>query len=171
MDSGRWEQIKSLFHDALARPEADRLSFVESACGEDRQMMAEILAMLKADATGLSLLDFGLPDIAYELVGAPTESILLREFGPYRLKEVLGEGGMGVVWLAERVDTGNPVAIKFLPHAALSPARRERFAIEIKTLAKLRHQFIARFYDAGTLADGTPWFVMEYVRGARITDF
>ncbi len=171
MDSGRWEQIKSIFHDALTRPEAGRLSFVESACGADRQMMAEILAMLQADAAGSSLLDSGLPDIAYEIVGAPSESILLREFGPYRLQEVLGEGGMGVVWLAERVDTGNPVAIKFLPHAALSPARRERFAIEIKTLAKLRHQFIARLYDAGSLPDGTPWFAMEYVDGLRFTEY
>ena len=53
-----------------------------------------------------------------------------REFGPYHLERILGEGGMGVVWLARRKDTGHLVAIKFLPHAGLSPARRERFARE-----------------------------------------
>ena len=78
---------------------------------------------------------------------------------------------MGVVWLAEREDAGNLVAIKFLPHAGLSPARRERFAREIKTLGKLTHPYIARFYDAGTLADGTPWFVMEYVDGVPFTGY
>ncbi len=62
---------------------------------------------------------------------------------------------MGVVWLAEREDAGNLVAIKFLPHAGLSRARRERFASEIKTLAKLKHPYIARLYD-GACPDGTP---------------
>jgi non-specific serine/threonine protein kinase/serine/threonine-protein kinase len=105
------------------------------------------------------------------MIGAPADSVPFQQFGPYRLKKVLGEGGMGVVWLAEREDAGNLVAIKFLPHAGLSPARRERFAREIKTLAKLKHPLIARLYDAGTLADGTPWFVMEYVEGIRFTDY
>jgi serine/threonine protein kinase/tetratricopeptide (TPR) repeat protein len=104
-------------------------------------------------------------------VGAPLDATSFREFGPYRLKRMLGEGGMGVVWLAERADAGNLVAIKFLPHAGLSPARRERFAREIKTLAKLKHPFIARLYDAGTLADGTPWFVMEFVEGERFGEY
>jgi serine/threonine-protein kinase len=171
MDGARWEHIKSVFHDALAKAETDRRLFVESACQGDRKMMAEILAMLKADATGSSLLDAGLIEIAWAMVGAPTESISMREFGPYRLKEVLGEGGMGVVWLAGRSDTGNPVAIKFLPHAGLSPVRRDRFTREIRTLARLRHQFIARLYDAGTLPDGTPWFAMEYVDGVNLTEY
>jgi tetratricopeptide (TPR) repeat protein len=78
---------------------------------------------------------------------------------------------MGVVCLAEREDTGAPVAIKFLLHAGMSAPRREGFSREIKTLAKLKHPYIARLYDAGTLADGTPWFVMEYVEGIRLTDF
>lgn len=171
MDSARWEQIQALFHDALDRPENERRTFLELACGNDAELMAEVLAMLRADSRSRSLLDRGLPEVAYQLVGGPLEPAAFREFGPYRLKRILGEGGMGVVWLAERADAGNLVAIKFLPHAGLSPARRERFAREIKTLAKLKHPFIARLYDAGTLADGTPWFVMEYVEGVRLTEY
>ncbi len=140
-------------------------------CRDDRELMGEVLVMLKGDSPDTSLLDRGLPELAYQLVGAPLEVVSLREFGPYRLKKLLGEGGMGVVWLAERADAGNLVAIKFLPHAGLSPARRERFAREIKTLGKLRHPFIARLYDAGTLDDGTPWFVMEFVEGTRLTEY
>ncbi|HEY7396155.1 MAG TPA: serine/threonine-protein kinase, partial [Gemmatimonadaceae bacterium] len=94
-----------------------------------------------------------------------------ERFGPYRVTHVLGEGGMGVVYLAERDDLGSLAAIKILRDAWLSPGRRERFAAEQRTLAQLNHPFIARLYDAGALSDGTPWFVMEYVDGLRLTDY
>jgi eukaryotic-like serine/threonine-protein kinase len=171
MDSARWEQIQAIFHDAAERPEHERNAFVEAACGTDGQLITEVLAMLKADSRRVSLLDRGLSDVAYRMVGAPTGPSSVREFGPYRLRKILGEGGMGVVWLAEREDTSNLVAIKFLPHAGLSPARRERFSAETRTLARLTHPYIARLYDAGALADGTPWFVMEYVEGVHLTDY
>jgi tetratricopeptide (TPR) repeat protein len=171
MDDTRWERIQAIFHDTAALPELEQLPFLETACGGDGAAMAEVIAMLKADSQGASLLDRGLPDVAYRMVGEPLEPLALQEFGPYRLQRILGEGGMGVVWLAEREDAGNLVAIKFLPHAGLSPTRRERFAREIKTLAKLKHPFIARLYDAGTLEGGTPWFVMEYVEGLRLIEY
>jgi serine/threonine-protein kinase len=78
---------------------------------------------------------------------------------------------MGVVYLAVREDLGSHVAIKFLRDAWLSPARRERFAAEQRTLAQLNHPSIARLYDADTLPDGTPWFVMEYVEGLPLTAY
>jgi serine/threonine-protein kinase len=171
MDSARWDQIQSVFHEAVTRPESDRQCWLETVCGADGPLMTEVMAMLNADGSKASLLDRGVPDIAYQMVGRPFDPIFSREFGPYRLIRMLGEGGMGVVWLAERTDAGNLVAIKFLPHAELSPARRERFAREIRTLAKLKHPFIARLYDAGTLADGTPWFVMEYVEGVGFAEY
>ncbi len=92
-------------------------------------------------------------------------------FGPYRIIDVLGEGGMGVVYLAERDDLGSVAALKILRDAWLSPARRERFASEQRTLAQLNHPSIAHLYDANSLPDGTPWFVMEYVEGAPLTDY
>ncbi len=94
-----------------------------------------------------------------------------KELGPYRLLRLLGEGGMGVVYLAERADIGSQVAIKILRDAWLSPARRERFASEQSTLAQLNHPSIARIFDADTLPDGTPWFVMEYVEGVPISAY
>ena len=81
------------------------------------------------------------------------------------------KGGMGIVYLAEREDLGNQVAIKILRDAWLSPARRARFAIEQRTLAKLNHPSIARLYDADTSPDGTPFFVMEYVEGVPLTQY
>lgn len=168
MDSSQWERIQTIFHDVVARPQPEQRAYLEIACGGDAAVMDAVLAMLEADRRSASLLDRGLPEIAYRMVGAPVEPE--REFGPYRLQRILGEGGMGVVWLAEREDTGALVAIKFLPHAGLSPERLERFAREIRTLARLRHPYIARLYDAGTLAGGTPWFVMEYVDGVPFAD-
>src|SRR6202042_2269451 len=135
----------------------EQRAFLENSTEGDARLMAEIDAMIQGDAQGASLLDDGLPEVAHQILGTSADPVFLREFGPYRLKEILGEGGMGVVWLGERQDAGNLVAVKFLPHAGLSPARRQRFAQEIKTLAKLKHPYIARLYDAGTLADGTPW--------------
>jgi serine/threonine-protein kinase len=102
--------------------------------------------------------------------GVP-EALRAMRFGPYRIVRVLGEGGMGVVYLAEREDLASVAALKILRDAWLSPARRERFAIEQRTLAQLNHPSIAHLYDANSLPDGTPWFVMEYVEGVPLTDY
>src|ERR1700723_2411946 len=125
--------------------------------------------MLEEDSRGASLLDRDAGDIAQSLLDAP--AVTPPDFGPYRIRSVLGEGGMGVVYLADRRDLGSVVAIKILRDAWLSPARRERFATEQRTLAQLNHPSIARLYDADTLDDGTPWFVMEYVEGIPLTDY
>ena len=76
-----------------------------------------------------------------------------------------------MVYLAEREDLGSLVAMKVLRDAWVSPARRERFTSEQRTLAQLNHPFIARIYDADALADGTPWFAMEYVEGRSLTEY
>ena len=112
------------------------------------------------DETARAVLDFG-----------PLPSLVQREIGPYRLLRFLGEGGMGVVYLAERTDIVGQVAIKLLRDAWRSPMRRQRFRIEQLTLAQLNHPGIARIYDSNTLEDGTPWFVMEYAGGLPLTDY
>src|SRR5580698_432638 len=168
MDGSRWTQIQELFHAAADLPSADRIAFLKSSCGADPQLMADVLAMLEEDARGSSLLEGGVALVADQVLDLKSQP---SDFGRYRIKRPLGEGGMGVVYLAERDDLGNLVAIKILRDAWLSPARRERFASEQRTLAQLNHPSIARLYDAGTLPDGTPWFVMEYVEGLPLTEF
>ena len=171
MDAERWEKIQSLFHAAADLPAADQRAFLAERCN-DPALIAETLAMLDADARGGSLLDRGIASVANKMFDGPSAySPTAERFGPYRVTRVLGEGGMGIVYLAERDDLGSLAAIKILRDSWLSPARRERFAAEQRTLAQLNHPFIARLYDAGVLADGTPWFVMEYIDGLKLTDY
>lgn len=163
--------MQDLFHEAADLEPAERRPFLESACYGDEALIQDVLAMLSEDASA-SFLDRGLPSIASDLLDeARPEFERLPSFGPYRLRKVLGEGGMGIVYLADREDVGSQVAIKVLRDAWLSPARRERFTSEQRWLAQLEHPSIARLYDASTLDDGTPWFVMEYVEGIPITTY
>jgi len=168
-DPARWEQIQALFHAAADLPEAEQRRFLEASGGNDAALVAEVLALLHEDARGSSLLDRDLGTLADQMLGHSDPVPV--DFGPYRIRRMLGEGGMGVVYLAERADLGSMAAIKFLRDAWLSPARRERFAAEQRTLAQLNHPAIARLYDANTLPDGTPWFVMEYVEGVPLTAY
>src|SRR5213592_2691157 len=172
MDAARWERIQVLFHEVADLPGPAQRAFLETECRDDPALMAEVLGLLEEDARGESLLDRDVAHVAGQVLeqGIPP-ALLDQDFGPYRMKQVLGEGGMGVVYLAEREDLGSVAAIKILRDAWLSPDRRERFASEQRTLAQLNHPAIARLYDASTLPDGTPWFVMEYVEGVPLTQF
>jgi eukaryotic-like serine/threonine-protein kinase len=171
VDTARWEQLQSLFHRAIDLPAAQRDALLARECA-DAEMRAEVHALLEEDARSASLLDEGVARLADRVLGTAVPPLIPKQpLGRYRIKSVLGEGGMGVVYLAERIDLGTLVAIKILRDGWLSPARRERFANEQRTLAQLTHPSIARFYDADTLPDGTPWFVMEYVEGIPLTDY
>src|SRR5262249_18496949 len=161
MDSERWDRIQILFHEASVLPANEREAYLRTACGGDKSLMTKLLEMLAEDAHGESVLDKELPNVAHDLLDG---MLSFAEFGPYRITKMLGEGGMGTVYLGERKDIGGLVAVKILS-GALSPERRRRFAREEIALAQLDHPSIARIYDAGMLSDGTPWFVMEYVEG------
>ena len=153
MNRARWDLLQSLFHDAVALPPEARAAFVERVAGSDPELVADLAGMLAQDARDGSLLDQGLGAAAHATVGRLDEATLVRQvFGPYRLIRILGEGGMGVVYLADRADLGSQAAIKILPDAWLSPARRDRFVAEQRTLAQLNDPGIARLYDV------SPWW-------------
>ncbi len=171
IDTARWERIQALFHEAADLPADAQAGFLAERCGADEALRAALAAMLEADR-GTSLLDRDISDAAAQLfANGSSPALPVEPFGPYQIREVLGEGGMGVVYLAGREDLGSVAAIKILRDAWLSPSRRERFASEQRTLAQLNHPAIARLYDADTLGDGTPWFAMEYVQGVPLTAF
>lgn len=168
MDAGRYERLQELFHEAVEFEGAERAAFV---AGADEDLRGDLEELLEEDARGVAALDSGVGKAAQAALGEVPERLRAEAFGPYRLERLLGEGGMGVVYLGRREDLGATAAIKLLRDAWLSPARRERFLAEQRTLAELRHGGIAALYDADTLADGTPWFAMELVEGDSITAY
>jgi serine/threonine protein kinase/Tfp pilus assembly protein PilF len=96
----------------------------------------------------------------------------VRQIGPYRLLQLLGEGGMGEVWLAEQVTPiRRSVALKLIKAGMDTKAVVARFESERQALALMDHPNIARVYDAGTTPEGRPYFAMEYVPGHSITDY
>jgi len=170
MNPERWEQVQQAFHEIADLGEPARRERLDALRATDPALAAEVSALLEEDARGDTILSRNLAEVAGQVLHRPAAP-LPPQLGPYRLHELLGEGGMGVVFRAERADLRSVVAIKVLRDAWLSPARRERFAAEQRTLARLNHPCIARLYDADALADGTPWFAMEFVDGMPITRY
>ncbi len=176
MDKDRWSAVEEVFTCAVELPaglnDTDRRRAILGLCHGDESIVDDVLEMLAEDAVANPLLDGGLDHAARTFLDlGRLPSLVQREIGPYRLLRLLGEGGMGVVYLAERTDIGGKVAIKLLRDAWLSPMRRQRFQAEQHTLAELNHPSIARIYDANTLEDGTPWFAMEYAEGMPLNEY
>lgn len=165
MNPEQWERVQGIFHEVVDLPADERDEYLRSVCGGDAQLRKHVEAMLINDT---SVLDEDIAKVTEDLF---SDSATPRNLGPYKLGRLLGQGGMGVVYLAEREDLGNQVAIKILRDAWLHPSRRERFESERKVLAQLNHPCIAHLYDANTFSDGTPWFVMEYVEGLPLTEY
>ncbi len=172
MDSQHWQRVQTLFHRAVDLPPGARRAWVEDAAAGEPGLVEDVMRLIvEDDAAAGGVFDRGVAPLA-EAVLEPSSSPRPAEtFGPYRILGLLGEGGMGTVYLAERTDLGSRVAIKFLRDVWPSPARRERFATEQRILARLNHPSIAQLHDAGMLPDGTPWFVMEYVDGVPLTEY
>ena len=129
MNASRWERVQTLFHLAADLPEEDRRPYIEAESADDPSIASEVLSMLDEDRRAVSVLDRDVSHLARAMLDAAPRPVLpADQFGPYHVTSMLGEGGMGVVYLAERSDLGSKAAIKILRDAWLSPTRRERFA-------------------------------------------
>lgn len=163
----RWQALDALFHDALAQPPEAREAFLRAACPDDPDLRDEVAAMLTAEQSEVA------PSFERRVVDAAgpvvsSDPILGMRLGPWRPIAVLGHGGMGTVYLAERADGqyARQVALKLVPAVG---AAGQRFATEVAALARLEHPHIAGLIDAGATPEGSPYLVMEYVDGQPIT--
>jgi len=114
------------------------------------------------------------PEATLHSADAPlgVSALDLGSIGPYRLIRQLGEGGMGQVWLAEQsAPVKRQVALKIIKGGRYDESALLRFNVERQTLAIMDHPAIAKVFDAGSTAEGQPYFVMEYVPGRPITDY
>lgn len=169
----RWQTIERLFAEALQRHGEDRTAFLADACGSDTKLLAEVEALLSADARTELPLQSAVRRAAGELQDASADTLLEQRVGNYQLVELLGAGGMGSVYLGRRIDEQfeHEVAIKMLPYSGAQREFVERFRAERQVLAGLDHPNIAKLLDGGETADGVPYLVMEYVRGLPIDEY
>lgn len=161
------ETADELFGAALELPAAARPAFLDRECGDPRLRQA-VEALLAAHDDAGSFL--GHPVFAPATVDAPGRAKAI--IGPYFLLELIGEGGMGEVWLAEqRQPVRRRVAIKLIKLGMDTREVVARFESERQALALMDHPAIAKVFDAGSTPEGRPYFVMEYVAGIPITAY
>ena len=167
MDSERWQRIKDIYTQALDTAPAERAAFVDKACGDDSELAREVMELLAVPTRSVSSVDEIVDAAAAEFDGALQKG---ERVGPYRILGVLGKGGMGHVYLAERADEEfeQRVAIKMVSWVGAAPSLFERFRLERQILATLEHPNIARLLDGGRTDSGVPYLVMEYVEGNNI---
>ncbi len=172
-------RIKQILAECLDLPGDARSAFLDRACAGNDDLRAEIESLLAHDTDSRPALDpsamQGELDARMrhsELGAGDSDHAMPESIGPYRILEVLGEGGMGIVYRAEQTEpVRRPVAIKVLKAGMDTRSILARFEAERQALAIMNHPGIARVIDAGETARGRPYFVMELVQGVRVTDY
>jgi serine/threonine protein kinase/tetratricopeptide (TPR) repeat protein len=179
IETQAWNSLNRLLDEALEQP-PETIELWLEGLPADAEAIKPRLRELLAHAAQIETSDFlqTLPKIELADDELPPTSQPRAErsgdhMGPYRLIRELGSGGMGVVWLAERIDglITRPVALK-LPHGAWKRAGlAERMTRERAILATLTHPNVAHLYDAGLASDGQPYLAIEYVEGRPIDTY
>jgi serine/threonine protein kinase/Flp pilus assembly protein TadD len=167
-------QLLSIFCEARERPSAgERAAYLDEACGNDADLRARVEELLGAEpAVG----DFLQGDPSQvKLAGTVDDPITEQPgtvIGPYKLMEQIGEGGMGLVFVAEQQQpVRRKVALKVIKPGMDTRQVVARFEAERQALALMDHPNIARVLDGGETAGGRPYFVMELVKGVPVTEF
>ena len=166
MDLARWQRLSPLLDALLELPADQRAEHLQVLRCEDPQLAAELERLLLLEADDAEFLNTPVMQL-------PAGVVPGARFGPYRLERVLGEGGMGQVWLAARADGlyERKVALKLLRSGLVDSSLRQRFDREREILARFAHPFIARLLDAGVDQGGQPYLALEYVDGESITSW
>jgi serine/threonine protein kinase len=169
LDQDRWQKISPLLDRALSLSGTDRAAWIESLRTEDPELASQLQALLNEHSV-LAREGFleNRPLDSTSGAAAPGQSV-----GAYTLISILGQGGMGTVWLAERSDGRfeRRVAVKFLRFTMATQPARERFQSEGRILGQLAHPHIAELIDAGVTATAEPYLVLEHVEGEPIDDY
>lgn len=170
------QNAEAIFLAAIELPECERESYVLSRAGNNTELVQEVQTLLEFHQQGSDepfILD---RDLASTCL-VPDSSVAIGEsvgdtIGPYRLLEQIGEGGMGVVYMAEQKENlSRKVALKIIKLGMDTRNVIARFEAERQAMALFDHPNIARVLDAGATESGRPYFVMELVRGTNIAEF
>jgi tetratricopeptide (TPR) repeat protein len=180
MDPGRWQKVSELFLEAMDTPPEHRTALLRQKCANDPELRDEVQRMLDSsdeaeEQVGMWLKEAGVTDgeLQERLSNGETGAAVPDQVGPYRLIRELGRGGMGSVWLADRIEGGftQSVAIKFVKLGMDTREILTRFRQERQILSLLNHPNIAKLLDGGETPDGRPYLVMEFVDGTSAVDY
>jgi eukaryotic-like serine/threonine-protein kinase len=164
------EKVEALFQQALKFKPEERSAFLAGACGADAELRARVEELLRADAEAGGFLPTDLgrqKTIVIPITEQPGDRI-----GRYKILQQIGEGGCGVVYMAEQEEpVRRRVALKVIKLGMDTKTVIARFEAERQALAMMDHPNIAKVLDAGATENGRPFFVMELVRGVKITDY
>ncbi|CAM2069018.1 Non-specific serine/threonine protein kinase [Sulfidibacter corallicola] len=163
MDLAREQRIMRLMEAAMDVPKAHRAAFLDKQCGDDVTLRQTVQARLAVSCGSLSFIEKGVIEGEY---GVGTH------IGAFRIVRELGEGGMGIVYLAEQTEPiSRFVSLKILKKGLDTPELIQRFEYERQILANLAHPYVARLLDGAQTEDGRPYFIMEYIQGTSILEY
>lgn len=166
MNAKDWTHIEELFHDARELPPEARGAYLAEACVANPAWQAEVESLLAAHSSANLLGEF-IPALAAEWV-AQAHPLVGRTLGRYQIQSLLGEGGMGEVFLAQDTQLGRRAALKLLPERFTTDAARvRRFEQEARAVLALNHPNIVTLFDLGQ-ADGAFFMATEYVEGETL---
>src|SRR5450432_608448 len=169
------EREEHIFARALAIPVSERPRFLEVECGADLELRARVESLLRAHESAGDFMELApVPEMGQSPKSRPgvvAETPGTR-IGRYKLQQKIGEGGCGIVWMAEQEEpVRRQVALKIIKLGMDTREVIARFEAERQALAMLDHPNIAKILDAGSTDAGRPYFVMELVKGIKITEF
>lgn len=181
MQKKRWEKIESIIDEAISLSGIKRYNYIRKACEGDKRLFTEVKeilnAMEKSEKTDF-LVSFSADqeDFITELLNTSTryyENWIGKTVGNFKITEILGTGGMSIIFKAERTggSFSQEVAIKLLQRELQTPETIQRFHIEQEILAGLKHPNIAQLYDGGVTREGIPYLIMEYIDGMPVDDY
>lgn len=175
MNPTRWAKISEIVETALEKDDTERSVYLTQICGADTALRQEIESLLSFENIGeADIFDKNqLKAFLFDENDEITNSYIDKQIGKYKTVRLIGEGGMGAVFLAERTDGEfeQQVAIKLLKQGFVSKIALNRFISERQILARLHHRFIAQLIDGGTTDEGLPYLVMEYIEGLPLLDY
>ena len=168
-----FEQLREIFLVAVEQRSPEQWEeYLDQACGDDQRLRRQVAGLLKAHEAEGSLLDGCSAVIDETALFGPIPEACGTAIGPYKLMEQIGEGGMGVVYVAEQqVPVRRKVALKVIKPGMDTRQVIARFEAERQALAMMDHPNIAKIFDGGVTESGRPYFVMELVRGVPITEY